>query len=97
MLIELRKGMTLHPGTFNAVIAPEKVMASALTVSADLQRFLYVSGRYRACSPVSKGQTGTLRCAGLVRPVRSSLFSRRYATPSYSLSTIQRSLMVQKR
>ena len=46
MLIELRKGMTLSPGTFNAVIAPEKVMVSALTASADLQRFLYVSGRY---------------------------------------------------
>jgi hypothetical protein len=45
MLIELRKGMTLCPGTFNAVIAPENVMASALTASADLQRFLYMSGR----------------------------------------------------
>ena len=29
MLIELRKGMTLHPCTLNAVIAPEKVMISA--------------------------------------------------------------------
>jgi hypothetical protein len=48
MLIELRKGMTLHPGTFNAVIAPEKVMVSALNNNADLQRFLflYVSGNY---------------------------------------------------
>ncbi len=44
MLIELRKGMTLHPGTFHAVIAPEKVMVSALTANADLQRFLYISG-----------------------------------------------------
>jgi len=48
MLIELRKGMTLHPGTFNAVIAPEKVMVSALNSNPDLQRFLflYVSGNY---------------------------------------------------
>ncbi|MDD1697145.1 MAG: hypothetical protein LUQ36_02170 [Methanoregula sp.] len=48
MLIELRKGMTLHPGTFNAVIAPEKVMISALNNNRDLQRFLflYVSGNY---------------------------------------------------
>ena len=48
MLIELRKGMTLHPGTFNAVIVPEKVMISALNSNADLQRFLflYVSGNY---------------------------------------------------
>jgi hypothetical protein len=48
MLIELRKGMTLHPCTFNAVIAPERVMISALNNNTDLQRFLflYVSGNY---------------------------------------------------
>jgi hypothetical protein len=48
MLIELRKGMTLLPCTFNAVIAPEKVMISALNNNIDLQRFLflYVSGNY---------------------------------------------------
>jgi DNA polymerase I len=48
MLIELRKGMALHPGTLNAVIAPEKVMISALNNNIDLQRFLflYVSGNY---------------------------------------------------
>jgi DNA polymerase I len=48
MLIELRKGMTLYPGTFNAVIAPERVMVSALNTNTDLQRFLflYVSGNY---------------------------------------------------
>jgi len=48
MLIELRKGMTLHPCTLNAVIAPEKVMISALINNIDLQRFLflYVSGNY---------------------------------------------------
>jgi hypothetical protein len=46
MLIELRKGMTLRPGTFNAVIAPGKMMVSALNSNTDLQRFLflYVSG-----------------------------------------------------
>jgi len=48
MLIELRRGMTLYPCTFNAVIAPEKVMVSALNSNTDLQRFLflYVSGNY---------------------------------------------------
>jgi hypothetical protein len=48
MLIELRKGMTLYPGTFNAVIAPGKVMISALNTNTDLKRFLflYVSGNY---------------------------------------------------
>ena len=48
MLIELRKGMTLYPGTFNTVIAPGKVMISALNTNTDLQRFLflYVSGNY---------------------------------------------------
>jgi DNA polymerase I len=48
MLIELRRGMALHPCTFNAVIAPEKVMVSALNSNTDLQRFLflYVSGNY---------------------------------------------------
>jgi DNA polymerase I len=48
MLIEFRKGMTLHPGTFNAMIAPGKVMVSALSINTDLQRFLflYVSGNY---------------------------------------------------
>ena len=48
MLIELRKGMTLHPYTFNAVIAPEKVMISVINNNIDLQRFLflYVSGNY---------------------------------------------------
>lgn len=48
MLIELRKGMTLQPCSFNAVIAPERVMVSALNTNTDLQRFLflYVSGNY---------------------------------------------------
>jgi hypothetical protein len=57
MLIELRKGMTLHPGTFNAVIAPEKVMVAALNTTTDLQRFLflYVSGNYsRLLSSISR-------------------------------------------
>jgi hypothetical protein len=48
MLIELQKGITLHPGTFNAVIAPEKVIVSAINSHADLQRFLFlfVCGNY---------------------------------------------------
>jgi DNA polymerase I len=48
MQIELRKGLALQPGTFNAVVAPEKVMVSAINSNADLQRFLflYVGGNY---------------------------------------------------
>jgi DNA polymerase I len=57
MLIELRKGITLHPGTFNAVIAPGQVMVSALNTNPELQRFLflYVSGNYsRILSSISR-------------------------------------------
>jgi DNA polymerase I len=48
MQIELRKGLALQPGTFNAVIAPEKMMINALNSNADLQRFLflYIGGNY---------------------------------------------------
>jgi len=48
MHIELRKGLTLRPGTFNAVIAPEKEIVTAINSNADLQRFLflYISGNY---------------------------------------------------
>jgi DNA polymerase I len=48
MHIEIRKGMNLYPGTFNAVIAPERVMISAINSNVDLQRFLflYVCGNY---------------------------------------------------
>jgi hypothetical protein len=57
MLIELRKGMTLQPGTFNAVIAPGNVMVSALNTNPELRRFLflYVSGNYsRLLSSISR-------------------------------------------
>src|SRR5512136_405350 len=57
MLIELRRGIRLYPGTFNAVIAPEKVMIAALNSTPDLQRFLflYVSGNYsRLLSSISR-------------------------------------------
>jgi DNA polymerase I len=48
MQIELRKDLALQPGTFSAVIAPEKMMVDALNGNADLQRFLflYISGNY---------------------------------------------------
>ncbi|WP_321506715.1 hypothetical protein [uncultured Methanoregula sp.] len=48
MLIELSKGITLHPGTFTAVIAPEKKILAALNENTDLQRFLflYICGNY---------------------------------------------------
>jgi DNA polymerase I len=48
MQIEIRKGLALQPGTFNAVIAPEKVMITTINSNTDLQRFLflYISGNY---------------------------------------------------
>ncbi len=48
MQIELRKDLALPPGTFNAVIASEKMMITAINRNADLQRFLflYVGGNY---------------------------------------------------
>jgi hypothetical protein len=57
MLIELSRGITLHPGTFTAVIAPEKKILAALNGNRDLQRFLflYVSGNYsRILSGISR-------------------------------------------
>ena len=57
MLIELSKGITLHPGSFTAVIAPEKKILAALNSNADLQRFLflYVCGNYsRILSGISR-------------------------------------------
>ncbi|ABS54912.1 hypothetical protein Mboo_0392 [Methanoregula boonei 6A8] len=48
MQIELRKDLALQPGTFSAVIAPEKMMIDALNSHADLQcfLFLYIGGNY---------------------------------------------------
>ena len=48
MRIELRRGVTLHPGTFTAVIAPQVLILAALNGNPDLQRFLflYISGNY---------------------------------------------------
>jgi len=48
MQIEIRKGITLQPGTFNAVVAPEKEIVTAINNNTDLQRFLflYIGGNY---------------------------------------------------
>ena len=57
MLIELSRGVTLHPGTFTAVIAPEKKVLTALNNNPELRRFLflYVSGNYsRILSGISR-------------------------------------------
>ena len=57
MLIELSKGITLHPGSFTAVIAPEKKILAALNSNTDLQRFLflYICGNYsRILSGISR-------------------------------------------
>jgi len=60
MQIEIRKGLALQPGTFNAVISPENVMVTALNSNADLQRFLflYVGGNYsRILNGISRKST----------------------------------------
>ena len=57
MLIELSRGITLHPGSFSAVIAPERRILAALNDNKELQRFLflYVSGNYsRILSGISR-------------------------------------------
>ncbi|MEN6397215.1 MAG: hypothetical protein ABFC78_12125 [Methanoregula sp.] len=57
MQIEIRRGLALQPGTFNAVIAPEKVIVSAINSNTDLQRFLflYIGGNYsRILSGISR-------------------------------------------
>jgi hypothetical protein len=57
MLIKLRKGLTLHQGTFTAVIAPEQVILSALNDNPDLGRFLFLflCGNYsRLLSRISR-------------------------------------------
>jgi len=48
MQIEIRRGLYLQPGTFAAIVVPEKAMAAALNSTADLKRFLflYVGGNY---------------------------------------------------
>ncbi|MCK9630473.1 MAG: hypothetical protein M0R30_02425 [Methanoregula sp.] len=60
MLIELSRGVTIHPGSFTAVIAPERRILLALNGNKDLQRFLflYVSGNY------SRLLTGISRTSG---------------------------------
>lgn len=42
MWIMLRRGITLHQGTFTALIAPEPVILSALDDNPDLGRFLFL-------------------------------------------------------
>ena len=48
MRIELRKGTTIEPCTFTAVIGPAQVAIDLINTNSDLQRylFLYVSGNY---------------------------------------------------
>jgi len=48
MQIEIRRGITLQPGTFNAVVAPENEIVTAINSNTDLQRFLflYIGGNY---------------------------------------------------
>jgi DNA polymerase I len=57
MLIMLRRGITLHQGTFTAVIAPEPLILSALNDNPDIGRFLtlFICGNYsRILSGISR-------------------------------------------
>lgn len=49
MFVELSKGITLSPGTFTAVIAPERPVIAALEGNRDLRRFLSLF----VCGPAS--------------------------------------------
>lgn len=60
MRIELSKGVTLQSGTFNAVIAPEKVIVAAINSHADLQRFLFLF----VCGNYSRLLSGINRTSG---------------------------------
>ena len=40
MFVEIYRGITLHPGTFAAVVSPEQAVTAALTGNHDLRRFL---------------------------------------------------------
>jgi len=56
--IELRRGMYLSPGSYNAVVAPENVIVSSISRNPDLRRylFLYVSGNYsRLLTRIDRG------------------------------------------
>jgi len=60
MQIEIRKGMNLYPGSFNAVVAPENVMVRSINSNPDLQRFLflYIGGNYsRILSGIHRDST----------------------------------------
>jgi DNA polymerase I len=60
MLIELRKGITIDPCTFTAIIGPAQVAKDLINTNSDLQRylFLYVSGNYsRILTHVSRTST----------------------------------------
>ncbi|AGB03251.1 type B DNA-directed DNA polymerase [Methanoregula formicica] len=60
MQIEIRMGMSLYPGSCNAVVAPVHVMVSAINSNADLQRFLflYIGGNYtRVLSGIPRDST----------------------------------------
>jgi len=48
MQIEIRRGIFLQPGSFAAVVMPERQMAAALNNTAEIQRFLflYIGGNY---------------------------------------------------
>lgn len=42
MLIELRKGTTIEPCTFTAIIGPSPVAIDLINTNSDLQRYLFL-------------------------------------------------------
>ncbi|HVP96035.1 hypothetical protein [Methanoregula sp.] len=53
MQIEIRRGISLQPGSFSAVVLPVKQMVGALNSSAEIRRFLflYIGGNYSRVLP----------------------------------------------
>jgi len=61
MQILLRPGIALRQGTFSAVIAPERIIISALNTNPELSRFLflYICGNYsRIISHIGRSSAG---------------------------------------
>ena len=57
MMITLGPGITLHPGSFTAVIAPEEILAAALTGSPALRKFLIL---FVSVGPGLSGRAGAI-------------------------------------
>jgi len=69
MQIEIRRGITLQPGTFNAVVAS----VTAISSNADLQRFLFLYLR----------GTSSRTLSGIIRQSKTSDIRRAFAARQF--------------